>query len=323
MSRTSLLGIAAGLLLSGCSLLPAPPTANQSSAAQAGSSTARPSSNDASNVPVRGFTAYEQAALRVRNIGCQGVATGSGFAIDDHTFVTNRHVIGGAALLQVSTYDGHDIQVTTTGAAVIADLAVVRTAESLPAAIRLASTDPPVGAAVTAVGYPLGGQLTTTHGHVLGYSPDPIGWSPLPMLRNDAPIQHGSSGSPLLDNQGRLVGVVYATSGSSSQFAVPVEVLKNLLNNPASFDSSANCDGVLPTSTNAEGIPCSATVAVGPKTSCPFGLNVESAWRDAGGGSVTVEAGSPVTGKTYTMTCVDGAPVVCTGGNDARVYITP
>jgi S1-C subfamily serine protease len=193
-------------------------------------------------VEARGFTDYERAALRVRNIGCGGVSTGSGFAISDHVFVTNRHVVGGAAVLQVSTFDGHDIDVATAGAVVIADLALVWTKEALPATIALATENPAVGANVTAVGFPLGGPLTTTSGKVLRYGPDPAGWSSLPMLVNDAPIEHGSSGSPLISDTGQLVGVVYA--GNGDQYAVPVEVLIQVLNDPDAYSrSAAACDG--------------------------------------------------------------------------------
>jgi S1-C subfamily serine protease len=193
-------------------------------------------------VEARGFTDYERAALRVRNVGCGTVSTGSGFAISDNVFVTNRHVVGGAAVLQVSTFDGQDIGIATAGAVVIADLALVWTKEALPATIALATENPDLGENVTAVGFPLGGPLTTTQGKVLGYASDPIGWSTLPMLVNDAPIEHGSSGSPLLDDAGRLVGVAYA--GGSDQYAVPVEVLIHVLNNRDAYSgSAASCDG--------------------------------------------------------------------------------
>jgi S1-C subfamily serine protease len=162
------------------------------------------------------FSDAEKAALRIRNIGCGGVSVGSGFAIGKHLLVTNRHVVGGAAVLQVQTFDGRDIQVTATEATTMADLAVVRTKQALTGAIEMAGSNPDVGDGVTAVGYPLGGQLTTTTGHVLGYGLDPVGWSSLPMLVNDAPIEHGSSGSPLLNADGELVGVVYANQRGRS-----------------------------------------------------------------------------------------------------------
>ncbi len=63
---------------------------------------------------------------------------------------------------------------------------------------------------------------------------------------------------------------------------------------------------------------CGEEVSVGPNTSCPFALNVAETYRSTG--SSVFDVYSPVTGKTYTMTCSGGSPHVCTGGNDASVY---
>lgn len=239
--------------ISGCSFAPVPPPPVASATIPTNATSPTDSASDplpssspptysANPVQARGFTDYERAALRVRNVGCGGYSTGSGFAITDHVFVTNRHVIGGAAVLQVSTFDGNDIEVATAGAVVIADLALVWTKERLPATIALATRNPDVGENVTAVGFPLGGPLTTTNGKVLGYGPDPVGWSSLPMLVNDAPIEHGSSGSPLINEAGRLVGVVYASKGD--HYAVPVEILIQVLNNPSNYSRSTSaCNG--------------------------------------------------------------------------------
>jgi serine/threonine protein kinase len=65
---------------------------------------------------------------------------------------------------------------------------------------------------------------------------------------------------------------------------------------------------------------CSASVSVGAVTSCPFGINVARAYR-ASGGSSSVRAYSPVTEIEYMMNCAGTAPVVCTGGKGASVYI--
>ena len=65
---------------------------------------------------------------------------------------------------------------------------------------------------------------------------------------------------------------------------------------------------------------CGAGLAVGPNTTCPFAENVRSAYENAGPGTVSVY--SPVTGRTYTMTCISGDPVVCTGANQASVYFS-
>jgi S1-C subfamily serine protease len=63
------------------------------------------------------------------------------------------------------------------------------------------------------------------------------------MLVNDAPVEHGSSGSPLINDCGRLVGVVYA--GNGNQYAVPVNVLRQVLSNPSDYSRSAACQRVL------------------------------------------------------------------------------
>lgn len=197
---------------------------------------------EAGEATLEGFTQLERAALRIRNIGCGGVRTGSGFAIGERVLVTNRHVVAGASTLEVSTFDGRDITVRTSGAATVADLAIVRTQQALPASVPLASANPEVGQTVTAVGYPLGGPLTTTTGEVLGYRSDPVAKSGLPMLMNSAPVEHGSSGSPLVDITGELVGVVYASTGPGRNYAVPIDVLRDVLDKPQSFSDKATCD---------------------------------------------------------------------------------
>ncbi|WP_422934208.1 trypsin-like peptidase domain-containing protein [Sinomonas sp. P47F7] len=236
------------LSLAGCPLAPVPPpsdsgTVQPASQAAAPVRTAAAPASHAPAVTAAGFSKYEKTALRVRNLGC-GVSTGSGFAIADHVFVTNRHVVGGAALLQVSTYDGSDITVNAVGAFVVADLALVWTKEDLPATIQLAPLNPPTGAQVSVIGYPLGGELTTINGRVLKYGPDPIGWSSLPMIYSDASIEPGSSGSPVIDASGSLVGVAYAGGGGQSIF-VPVETLVEVLKDPSRYSNGSKCEGAL------------------------------------------------------------------------------
>lgn len=65
--------------------------------------------------------------------------------------------------------------------------------------------------------------------------------------------------------------------------------------------------------------PCSDTVSVGPATSCAFAYNVEDAYYSSPGNVVDVY--SPTTGVTYTMSCSGSAPTICSGGNNATVYL--
>jgi len=188
-----------------------------------------------------GFDAVQRMAVRIRNVGCGSLSTGSGFAIDATTLITNKHVVADSADLQVSTYDGRDIDVTASSTAVIADLAVVRTAEELPSYPELAPADPVRGDEVTVVGYPQGGTLTVTRGQVIGSTTDPLNENLGEVLVTDAQVEPGSSGSAVLDSQGRVVGVVYAKSAAGQSFIVPVSTLAALLADAAAFTPTASC----------------------------------------------------------------------------------
>jgi S1-C subfamily serine protease len=185
-----------------------------------------------------GFRTTERVAVRVRNVGCEGVSTGSGFAVDNDRLVTNRHVVTGATTLQVSTYDGQDLLVETAGTAVVADLAIVETRSPLPAAVTLADADPEAGDDIEVIGYPGGGRLTSSVGTVLGFEEDPLNANAGEVIVSSAFAEPGSSGSPMYDSQGRVVGVVYAAAPDGSHsLAVPVSTLRDLLEQ-ASFEES-------------------------------------------------------------------------------------
>jgi hypothetical protein len=81
-----------------------------------------------------------------------------------------------------------------------------------------------------------------------------------------------------------------------------------------------------PTSAGTTGSPspgpgtdCGQGVSAGPNTSCEFALNVAASYSQSGGAS-SIDVYSPVTGRTYTMSCTADSPHTCTGGNDASVY---
>ena len=193
------------------------------------------------NLSPDGFDAVERMAVRIRNVGCSSLSTGSGFAYDATTLITNRHVVSDSAELQISTYDGRDIDVTAASTAAIADLAVVRTAEELPTFAELADVDPVSGDAVTVVGYPQGGALTLTTGRVIGTATDPMNQNLGEVLVTDAPVEPGSSGSAVLDDDGRVVGVVYAKNAAGQSYIVPVSTLRALLADDVAFTPTDGC----------------------------------------------------------------------------------
>ncbi|HZL81167.1 MAG TPA: trypsin-like peptidase domain-containing protein [Demequina sp.] len=181
------------------------------------------------NLSPDGFSQAQRMTVRVRNVGCDSLKTGTGFAYDAHTLITNRHVVEDTSELQVTTYDGRTIAVTAASVAAVADLAIITTEESIGAGAVLAQEDPVEGDAITVVGYPNGGQLTTVSGVVLGATGDPLGAALGTVLATTAPVEPGSSGSPVLNERGEVVGVIYAKNEAEQSFMVPVSLLRTLL----------------------------------------------------------------------------------------------
>jgi len=222
--------------LAGCSDFPTRPPAPQTSFVPTEAPVEKPT-----GLTPDGFDAVQRMAVRIRNVGCGSLSTGSGFAIDATTLITNKHVVADSAELQVSTYDGRDIDVTASSTASIADLALVRTAKDLPSYPELAEADPVRGDLVTVVGYPQGGSLTVTQGQVIGSTTDPLNANLGEVLVTDAPVEPGSSGSAVLDAEGRVVGVVYAKNASGQSYIVPVSTLSAVLADTTAFTPTSTC----------------------------------------------------------------------------------
>jgi len=234
-------GLLAGLTLAGCGALPELPGPVPTDLVPSAVPGATPTTTG--NLSPDGFDVAQRMAVRIRNVGCGSLSTGSGFAIDATTLITNRHVVADSADLQLSTYDGRDIAATAASTAGLADLAIVRTVDELPAFPELAATDPKPGDAVTVVGYPQGGRLAVTSGRVMGVTTDPLNETLGEVLVTDAPVEPGSSGSAVLDAEGRVIGVVYAKNSDSMSFIVPVSTLRDMLADESAFVASPTCTG--------------------------------------------------------------------------------
>lgn len=166
----------------------------------------------------------------------QDGGSGSGSIIDKRGYIlTNVHVIQGATKIYVSLFDGTQYEAEVVGQDLDSDLAVIKFTP--PSGMELKtisfgdSTALKVGQKVIAIGNPFGMERTMTTGIVSGLG-RPIQNSNNRIIRNmiqtDASINPGNSGGPLLDTNGRMIGIntmIMSSSGSSSGvgFAVPSE----------------------------------------------------------------------------------------------------
>jgi S1-C subfamily serine protease len=171
----------------------------------------------------------ERITVRLRNLTCAGLGTGSGFAIDSSTLITNRHVVAGADRLEVNTSDGRTFEVTAAEVGVLGDIALVTIDGELPVIADLTGQAGP-GSAIAAVGYPEGGPFTITRGLVVDrLAGEPFGIDGS-VIRISAEVRPGNSGGPLLDRRGRVAGVVFALETDSGLgLAIPMGTVRSLL----------------------------------------------------------------------------------------------
>ncbi|MFO7320434.1 MAG: trypsin-like peptidase domain-containing protein [Chloroflexota bacterium] len=162
--------------------------------------------------------------------------TGSGFVLDtDGHIMTNNHVVNGATRIEVNFFDGTITRAEIVGLDPDSDLAVLKV--DLPAdqlhPVQFADSDALyVGQGVIAIGSPFGQRWTMTTGIISATDRtiDSLGQYQIgAVIQTDAAINPGNSGGPLLDLQGRVVGVnSQIISGSRSNSGVGFAVPSNL-----------------------------------------------------------------------------------------------
>ena len=181
-----------------------------------------------------------------------GSGEGSGIVLSSDGYIlTNNHVVEGAERnageLTAQFHDGRTSQVKIVGADPTSDLAVVKTdLTGLQPADLGRSDDLPVGAPVVAIGSPFGLSGTVTSG-IISAKDRPVRAggeqgpqnSVLNALQTDAAINPGNSGGPLVDQDGRVVGINSAiySPGQGQQggsvglgFAIPIDQARRIAN---------------------------------------------------------------------------------------------
>ena len=167
-----------------------------------------------------------------------GIATGSGFLIDDNGHIaTNHHIVAGPGKT-TARLDPEDDPVAAT---VVRrdranDLALVKIDAADAGGLdplRLGDSDGVhVGDTAIAIGNPFGLERSLTAGVVsaTGRRIDaPDGSKINDVVQTDASINPGNSGGPLLDAAGRVIGVISQARGDGVAFAIPVDTVKQLV----------------------------------------------------------------------------------------------
>ena len=161
-------------------------------------------------------------------------AQGSGFIISaDGYILTNNHMVEEAEKVSIELTDGRKFTAKIIGADSDSDVAVVKIdADDLPY-LELADSDAlEVGEWVLAIGNPLGLTHTVTAGIVSAKGRSGFGLADFEnFIQTDAAINFGNSGGPLINLDGKVVGINTAIAGSSGNiglgFAIPINMAKH------------------------------------------------------------------------------------------------
>jgi putative serine protease PepD len=218
-----------------------------------GSSNAAPGSNpSASAQPISAnldarqvYDASKNAVTYILADTPEGQATGSGFVVSkDGLIVTNEHVVDGASQVQVKIGTSDQAQdATVVGADPSRDLALLKVdGHDLPTLSLGDSSQVGVGDPTYAIGNPFGLDHTLTTGIVSALQRSlqaPDGAKISGAIQTDAALNPGNSGGPLLDADGKVIGVNSQIQTGSSNgaeggnvgigFAIPANTVKSFI----------------------------------------------------------------------------------------------
>lgn len=172
------------------------------------------------------------SAVAIETFDARGekLSRGSGFFIDKDRVVTNRHVIEGAFRAEVHLNSGNSFPVRSVlGVDAEADVVLLKVDAPLNQVrpLSLDRTSPQEGESVVVIGNPFGLEGSVTNGIVSAVRDIP-GFGRI--IQITAPISPGSSGSPVVNMQGQVIGVatLQITGGQSVNFAIPSERIAQL-----------------------------------------------------------------------------------------------
>ncbi len=173
--------------------------------------------------------------FRKRSPREEGRAAGSGVIVDPRGFVlTNNHVVDNATAIEVRLSDDRKFAASLVGRDARTDLAVLKVESPAPLPVaELGDSDAlRVGQWVIAIGNPFGLDRTVTAGIVSATGRTHVGVATYEaFIQTDASINPGNSGGPLLNLDGRVIGINTAivSSGQGIGFAIPIAMARDVM----------------------------------------------------------------------------------------------
>jgi S1-C subfamily serine protease len=161
------------------------------------------------------YTRFRHSIARIETADCGGQfqAIGSGFVIAPTLVATAGHVVKHQHILRLYI-DGHLIPARAIGFDDPHDVALVQLSRPVTAAsVPLATAWPSVSSPLAVLGYAQGGPLSMQQGHVAAVNVTVNGTAGY--LETDTAEDHGSSGGPVFDRQGRAVAIVSKSVGQA------------------------------------------------------------------------------------------------------------
>ncbi|HVQ39423.1 MAG TPA: trypsin-like peptidase domain-containing protein [Pyrinomonadaceae bacterium] len=173
-------------------------------------------------------------AIETYDVRGEKLSRGSGFFVDVDRVVTNRHVIDNAYRAEVHSSNGSTYPVKGVLAVdAEGDIALLKVDVPLNQVrpLLLDKTSPQEGESVVVIGNPFGLEGSVTNGIVSAVRDIPTFGR---IIQITAPISPGSSGSPVVNMQGQVIGVatLQITGGQSINFAIPSERISQLQSGP-------------------------------------------------------------------------------------------
>lgn len=258
--------------------------------------------------------------------------SGSGWVIDkEGHIVTNHHVISGSDVITVTLFDGDPIPAEVVGSDKQNDIAVIKIktdpATLFPVEIG-ESSDLRVGQKVLAIGNPFGLERTLTVGIVSSLGRTLRSKTKRlikDVIQTDAALNQGNSGGPLLDNEGKVIGMNTAIASLTGEntgigFAVPINTIKRII--PQLIEYGRAIRGTLGIDVffkEKGGLGVASVIEGGPADEAGLqGLKRERV-RERRADGLVVEYYRPNRKETDKIISIDGSPVESTDDYQAAM----